>query len=84
MWRYQAVYRKITSGNSEGIEYSVCEVYLDEAGKLEGSTASPFMAPSGESLSELIDDIKMMLVDVTKWEPVDFDKMQTGMTFEHL
>ena len=34
MWRYQAVYRKIGEGDSERIEYSICEVYLAEDGKL--------------------------------------------------
>ena len=82
MWRYQAVYRKIGSGDSERTEYSICEVYLDESGKLEGSTESPSMTPHGESLSELIGDLEMMLEDISKWKPVDFDKMQVGMTFE--
>ena len=82
MWRYQAVYRKIGKGDSERIEYSICEVYLDNAGKLEGSTESPSMTPYGESLSELIGDMKMMLADAEKWKAVDFDKMQAGMSFE--
>ena len=82
MWRYQAVYRKIGDGDSERVEYSICEVYLDDAGKLEGSTESPSMTPYGESLSELIGDMKMMLVDAEKWKAVDFDKMQAGMSFE--
>ena len=84
MWRYQAVYRKIGEGDSERIEYSICEVYLDEEGKLEGSTESPSMIPHGETLSELIGDLKIMTEDVSKWKAVDFDKMQAGMTFERI
>ena len=82
MWRYQAVYRKIGSGDSERIEYSICEVYLDDTGKMEGSTESPSMTPYGESLSELIGDLKIMLSDAEKWKAVDFDNMQAGMSFE--
>ena len=82
MWRYQAVYRKIGNGESARIEYSICEVYLDDTGKLEGSTESPSMTPYGESLSELIGDLKLMLTDARKWKAVDFNKMQAGMSFE--
>jgi len=82
MWRYQAVYRKVGDGESERIEYSICEVYLNDKGKLEASTESPTMTPYGESLSELIDDLKMMLADASKWKAVDFDNMQAGMSFE--
>ena len=84
MWRYQAIYRKIGIGDSERIEYSICEVYLDDAGKLDASTESPSMTPYGESLSELIGDLKMMLADAEKWKAVDFDNMQAGMSFERI
>ena len=84
MWRYQAVYRRIVNRDSESIEYSICEVYLDEDGKLEGSTESPTMTPHGNTRSELIDDLKMMLEDVSKWKAVDFDMMQVGMVFERI
>ena len=57
---------------------------MDEEGKLEGSTESPSMTPHGETLTELIDDLKMMAEDVSKWKVVDFDKMQAGMTFERI
>ena len=82
MWRYQAVYRKIGVGDSERIEYSICEVYLNDLGELEGITESPSMTPFGESFLELIGDLEMMLADALKWKAVDFDNMHVGMLFE--
>ena len=83
-WRYQAVYKE--DGDEGGdIEtsraYTVCEVYLDEDGKLIGSTENAAIAPYGWDLEELKADIQLMLDDVSKWEPVPFDSMQVGMTF---
>ena len=82
MWRYQSVYRKIGDVDSERIEFSVCEVYFDEEGILGGWTESPSMRPYGQTHSELIGDLEIMLADASKWKPVDFDKMHAGMTFE--
>ena len=84
MWRYQVVYRTIDSGESTHMEYSICEVYLDDTGKLESWTESPRMTPYGESSVELISDLKTMMTDAEKWKAVDFDQMQTGMTFERI
>ena len=78
MWRYQAVY---VERDDETREYSLCEVYFDEDGKLEGWTEKSSIAPYGTSPDELVGDIKIMLEDAVKWKAVPFDSLCTGMTF---
>ena len=82
-WRYQAVYnvKEIEDGKKH-YTFSVCEVYLDEDGKLCMWTEDAFMKPIGEIHAELIQDLEHMLKDVKEWEPVRFDSLEEGMTFE--
>jgi len=79
MWRYQAVY---IDRDEETREYSICEVYLDEDGKLEGWTENSSIAPYGTSYEELIGDLQIMMEDTRRWKAVPFDSMSVGMTFE--
>ena len=83
-WRYQAVYveRKHEEGESTK-EYSMCEVYLDKNGKLEAWTESKSIAPYGESIDELNNDIQLMLNDLSKWTAVAFDSLYVGMEFKN-
>ena len=82
-WRYQAVYNvKEMEGGKKHYTFSVCEVYLDEDGKLCAWTKDASMEPTGEIHSELIQDLEHMLKDVKEWEPVQFDSLKVGMTFE--
>jgi len=81
-WRYQTVYIEHgTSDDEITREYTLCEVYLDKDGKLEGSTENHAMSPMGDSVDELIGTLQIMLEDAAKWEPVEFESMQVGMTF---
>jgi hypothetical protein len=77
-WRYQPVFEE-----QDGIRsYSLCEVYFDEDGTLSTWTQTPVMAPSGEELGELTDDLVFMIADSFSWEPVRFSELKVGMTFE--
>lgn len=78
-WRYQPVYTEDPDGART---YSLCEVYLDDAGKLEMWTEEKRMTPTGETAQDLIGDLIMMLSDAHKWEPVRFDDMEPGMQLE--
>jgi len=62
--------------------YTICEIYLDTNGRLEGWTDCKAMAPNGETIEELTDDLKMMLKDISAWKPVSYDSLTAGMTFE--
>jgi hypothetical protein len=77
-WRYQPVWR----GDERGRVLSLCEVYLDENGALEGWTENPAMSPIGEDINELGSELARMMSDAFEWEPVEFDKMEVGMVFE--
>ena len=82
IWRYQTVYfEHRTCNNGITREYSLCEVYLDKDGKLDKWTESRSMSPMGESVEELLGDLQFMLNDAAKWESVEFESMQVGMTF---
>ena len=78
-WRYQAVYLERDMGEKE---YSICEIYLDKNGKLEAWTENHQMSPYGFTLKELRGDLRIMMKDVRKWKPVDFNSLQIGMTFK--
>lgn len=79
MWRYQSVYEE----TDEGVKsYTICEVYLDEDGKLKTWTESKSMHPYGDSIEELEKDLKMMIADVQKWKPIALNKLEIGMVFE--
>ncbi|MCL2564409.1 MAG: hypothetical protein FWE24_01185 [Defluviitaleaceae bacterium] len=81
-WRYQTLYIEHGTGDDEITrEYTLCEVYLDKDGKLEDSNENHAMSPMGDSVDELIGTLQIMLEDAAKWEPVEFESMQVGMTF---
>ena len=77
-WRYQSVFDE----NDGERWYSVCEVYLDAAGNLEGWTEHSSIAAGGNTLDELEGDLEQMITDVRRWEPVAFDSLYVGMTFK--
>jgi len=82
-WRYQTVYIERHNDDEEkSREYSLCEVMLDKNGNLAHWTECRSMSPTGESVGELIDDIRYMLEDAEKWESVEFESMKVGMTFK--
>lgn len=77
-WRYQPVF---VEEDGERI-YSLCEVYFDDAGNFERWTASAAMAPSGENVEELTNDLARMMTDAFAYKPVRFSDMKPGMIFE--
>jgi len=77
-WRYQPVW--IGEPNDRAV--TLCEVYLDSEDKLEAWTARPSMHPQGETVDELIADLRHMLDDARKWQPITFVCLRVGMTFE--
>jgi hypothetical protein len=54
-------------------------VYLDEDGRLEAWTASGRIAPSGDSVEELLADLNHMREDIDRWAPVEFGSLVVGM-----
>lgn len=77
-WRYQPVTVKL---NNETL-YRLCEVYLDEDGSLYRWTSTDFVAPMGETLGELMQDITYMKSALEMYDPVDYDKFFVGMVFK--
>ena len=77
-WRYQPVFQE----NAGGKAVSLCEIIVNEDGSLKTWTVDPAMAPMGETLEELTNDLARMLADAYKWRPVKFDSLHAGMTFQ--
>jgi hypothetical protein len=72
-WRYQPVFEE-----QDGIRsYFLCEVYFDEDGTLSTWTQNPVMAPSGEEIGELTDDLVFTIADSFSWEPVRFFRIES-------
>lgn len=74
-WHYLPVFVE----HEASVEYSICEVYLDDDGCIAGWTASSSIAPAGETAGELRADLDHMLNDITRWEPVRFSDLAVGM-----
>lgn len=74
-WRYQAVWEEDESGKL----FSVIEVYIRD-GKLEMWT-EPTRC-TGESLDDLLNDLRRRHDDCSAYRPVAFEDLEVGMTFE--
>ena len=77
-WRYQPVYKSDAAGSA----VTLCECYFNKEGKIRRWTESAAMEPLGATIEELQQDLIRMLVDSYKWEPVAFDSLHVGMTFQ--
>ena len=55
---------------------------MDKRGKLR--FWSQVCEPSGETVDELIHDLQYMTEDVSIWQPVEYDSLKVGMTFERI
>ena len=77
-WRYQPVFR----GDGEERYYSLCEVFFDDGGKLDGWTDDPEMSAGGNDPADLAGTLSLMLLDALTWEAVRFSDLKAGMTFE--
>lgn len=77
-WRYQPVF--VLYGDE--MVFSLCEVYFDADGGLEGWTEEPAMIPQGTTMEELSNDLAMMMGDLFKWKPVAHSALKVGMRFE--
>ncbi|QIM15539.1 hypothetical protein G7067_02520 [Leucobacter insecticola] len=74
-WHYLPVFVE----DEAKVEYSICEVFLDDDGLLEAWTEICSIAASGESADELRSDLEYMLNDVACWAPVRFSDLTVGM-----
>lgn len=74
-WRYQAVWEEDESGKL----FSVIEVYIQD-GKLDSWT-EPSRA-AGESLDELLSDLRKRHADCSAYRPVAFEDLEVGIEFE--
>jgi hypothetical protein len=81
-WRYQAVWNEDTPGDEGSRWYSLCEVFFDDNGKLEGWTEEPSMKPIGGNQGELQETLSLMLKDALMWKAVKFSDLTVGMAFE--
>lgn len=83
-WRYQVVIRKHFDENKQHTwdTFSLCEIYLDSEGRLEGSAENMNISPSGNDIEDLVGSIENMLSDARKWKPVCEEDLKVGMTFE--
>lgn len=78
-WRYQPVW----VDHGEERVFSLCEVYLDKDGRLEGWTEKPVMEAIGiDDVQDLRGCLAQMLADSYRWKPVAFSSLKVGMTFE--
>jgi len=78
-WRYQPVW----VDHGEERVFSLCEVYIDKDGRLEGWTEKPVMEAIGiDDAQDLRDCLAQMLADSYRWKPVAFSSLKVGMTFE--
>jgi len=80
-WRYQAVWREGTGVLAGERHYSICEVYLDDDGRLANWTENPAIAPGGESWEDLQRSVGRMYEECWNFEPVAVADLQAGMTF---
>ena len=83
-WRYQAVWHEHDDGRADEKDraYSLCEVYLNEDGRLDSWTMNPAIAPGSDTWEGLQRDIGRMYEDCWNWEPVAVADLHAGMTFK--
>lgn len=79
-WRYQPVWRDGTDGRI----FSVCTIFVDDDDRLTKWCCEPEDWAGGESIQEMLTDLMRMYVDCARWEPVAFDSLHVGMTFDLL
>ena len=80
LWRYQPV---ITGTHGEPDQtLSLCEVYLDEDGKLASWAKALDCAPFGDNIAELLSDIRRMKADAKQWKPVHASELKVGLAFQ--
>ena len=77
-WHYLTVYRD----HGEERHFSLCEVYLDDQGKLDFWVPNPEMSPGGEDITSLTRTLGLMLLDAQAWEPVRFDDLKVGLRLQ--
>jgi hypothetical protein len=79
-WRYQPVWINF----SDEAVYSLAQVDVDAAGRLENWTQTERTAPAGEAASDLRERIAHMLMDANLYKPVAFSSLKIGMLFERV
>jgi hypothetical protein len=82
-WRYQPVCVD-NPAYPDDPEYLIIEVCLTSANdRLYSWSAEPASKrPSGDTYTELLDDLMRMLQDAREWEPVAFSDLRVGMQFQ--
>ena len=79
-WHYLPVYEEnIDRDGVKHVDYSICEVYLDDSGLIDYWNAKPSLQRCGDSVEELVDRLELMLADTRKWEPVEYESLVSGM-----
>ncbi len=80
-WRYQPVW---VSAADDERQYTLIEVYIDDAGLLANWTNTAGMIPIGNSITHLTADLARMLMDANLYKPVALSALRVGMTFERV
>ncbi len=72
-------YLPVLTEREGSVEYTLCEVYLDDEGCVESWTMNHSIAASGETPNQLRADLEFMLNDLARWKPVRFAELTVGM-----
>lgn len=71
-WNYRVFRHQQIVRPGKTLEYfTIHEVYYDDSGKIEGHTEEP-IAPTGDTLNELITEITQMLKDSQKYDVLEY------------
>jgi hypothetical protein len=79
-WHYLTVYRD----RGDERYFSLCQVHLDDLGKLDFWLPNPEASPGGEDSISLARALGLMMLDARTWKPVRFEDLKPGMTLQPL
>jgi hypothetical protein len=79
-WHYLTVYRD----RGDERYFSLCQVHLDEEGKLDFWVPDPEASPGGDDSRSLARTLGLMMLGARAWKPVRFEDLKPGMTLQPL
>jgi hypothetical protein len=77
-WRYQTTWVEQKGERT----YFICEVYLDESGRLASWVDNPEFGAKGDTWDDLQRDLGKMYEDCWNWQPVALAELRVGMIFQ--
>lgn len=70
-WSYRAIKKQYLDEEY----YEIHEVYYNQDGDIWGMTENP-IAPIGQTLDELINELQMIITDIKQRTPLDYEVLQ--------